>query len=174
LKPDMMLMSKGMTSAALPLSGVAVTEEVFRGMFGGGSFTHFYSTGGHPVSCAVAKKNLEIIIEENLVENSARVGKYMLERLGELEESPYIDGVEGLGLFAGFEVVKDKATKAKFDPAVGAPRKLVEGAHDRGLLIRSGGGTDRIQVAPPLIATAGDIDQIMDILKAAIAELKFD
>ena len=77
-------------------------------------------------------------------------------------------------MFAGFEMVKDKATKAKLDPAAGATRKLTEGARERGLLIRSSIATGRVQIAPPLITTNSDIDQIMDIMKATIAELKLD
>lgn len=169
IKPDLLLMSKGITSSALPLSAVALSDDVFQGMIGPNPFPHLYTCGAHPVCCAVAKANLEILLRENLVENSAKVGQYLLARLRELEEFPYIGEVRGLGLFTAFEVVEDKATKSPFDSKLGVPRKLVAAAKERGLLIRA---TDTsVQVAPPLIATTDDIDHIMGILKPVVAEL---
>ena len=165
--PDLMLMSKGMISSALPISAVAISDRVFRGMRGPYAFYHLYTCGSHPVCCAVASKNLEILLRENLVENSARVGRYMLERLKELEEYPYIGEVRGLGLFAAFEIVKSKETRA---PDSNAGKKLVANARERGLIVRVAGSA--IQLAPPLIATEADIDRIMDIIKPAVAELK--
>jgi len=164
--PDMMLMSKGIISAALPFSAVAITEKVFEGMRGPNAFYHLYTCGGHPVSCAVAMKNLEILIKKKLVENSAKVGKYMLERLKELEEYPHVGEVRGLGLFAAFEIVQDKKTRAADGKMA---KKLVADAKDRGLILRVAGTA--IQVAPPLIATEADINKIMDIIKPIVAEL---
>lgn len=164
--PDMMLMSKGMINAALPLSVVAITEEVFQGMCGPNAFYHLYTCGGHPVCCAVAMKSLEILLKKNLVENSAKVGKYMLERLKELEKCPHVGEVRGLGLFAAFEIVESKETRA---PDSNLAKKLVATARERGLIVRVAGTA--IQVAPPLIATEADIDMIMDILKPVVAGL---
>jgi len=91
----------------------------------------------------------------------------MLERLKELEKYPYVGEVRGLGLFTGFEIVKDKKTRAA-DGSLA--KKLVAAARERGLIVRVAGTA--IQVAPPLIATKADIDKIMDILKPIVAELK--
>ena len=165
--PDMMLMSKGIINAALPLSAVAITEKVFQGMSSPNAFYHLYTCGGHPVCCAVAMKSLEILLRKKLVENSATVGEYMLERLKELGEYPHVGEVRGLGLFAAFEIVEDKKTRA---PNSSMAKKLVAAAKDRGLIVRVAGTA--IQVAPPLIATEDDIDKIMDILKPIVAELK--
>jgi putrescine aminotransferase len=164
--PDMMLMSKGMINAALPFSAVAITEDVFQGMCGPNAFYHLYTCGGHPVCCAVAMKSLEILLKKNLVENSAGVGKYMLERLQELGVYPHVGEVRGLGLFAAFEIVQDKKRRA---PDRNLAKKLVAAARERGLIVRVAGTA--IQVAPPLIATKADIDMIMVILKPVVAEL---
>jgi 4-aminobutyrate--pyruvate transaminase len=163
----MMLMSKGIINAALPLSAVAITEKVFQGMSGPNAFYHLYTCGGHPVCCAVAMKSLEILLRKKLVENSATVGEYMLERLKELGEYPHVGEVRGLGLFAAFEIVEDKKARAA-DGSMA--KKLVAAAKDQGLIVRVAGTA--IQVAPPLIATEDDIDKIMDILKPIVAELK--
>jgi putrescine aminotransferase len=164
--PDMMLISKGMISAALPLSAVAISEKVFQGMRGPNAFYHLYTCGGHPVCCAVATKSLEILLKKNLVENSAKVGDYLLERLKELGGYPHVGEVRGLGLFAGFEIVQDKKRRA---PDRNLAKKLVAAARERGLIVRVAGTA--IQVAPPLIATKADIDTIIDILKPVVAEL---
>jgi putrescine aminotransferase len=164
--PDMMLMSKGMINAALPLSAVAITKKVFQGMRGPNAFYHLYTCGAHPVCCAVAMKSLEILLRKNLVENSARVGKYMLESLKELQKYPHVGEVRGLGLFAAFEIVRDKKSRVAESNMA---KKLVATARERGLIVRVAGTA--IQVAPPLIATEADIDMIMDILKSVVAEL---
>lgn len=164
--PDMMLMSKGMTSSALPFSAVALSDKVFQGMLGPDPFFHLYTCGAHPVCCAVAMKNLEILVRENLVENSAKVGKYMLERLKDLQEYPHVGEVRGLGLLAAIEIVRDKETRT-FDANIA--HKLVDAARERGLIVRVTGSA--IQIAPPLITTETDIDVIMDIIKPVVAEL---
>jgi len=166
--PDMMLMGKGITSTALPFSAVALNDGVFQKMLGSDvSFNHFYTCGAHPVCCAVAMKTLEILIRENLVENAAKVGKYMLERLKELEEYPYVGEVRGLGLVGAFEVVQDKHSRV---PDSNLAEKLVGDARKKGLIIRVAGTA--IQLGPPLITTEADIDRIMNILKPIVAELK--
>ena len=167
ITPDMMLMSKGMINSALPLSAVALSDKVFQGMLGPDAFYHLYTCGAHPVCCAVAIKNLEILIRENLVENSAKVGKYMLQRLNEFQEYPYIGEIRGLGLFGAFEIVQDKETRA---PDGKLAKKLVADAREQGLIVRVAGTA--IQIAPPLITTEADIDQIVDILRGVVAGLR--
>jgi len=166
-KPDLMIMSKGMINSALPISAVAISNRVFDGMRGPYSFNHLYTCGSHPVCCAVASKNLEILLREKLVENSAKVGSYMIKRLKELEQYPYIGEVRGMGLFSAFEIVESKETRA-FDK--NAAKKLVADVREGGLIVRFAGSA--IQLAPPLITTEADIDRIMDIIKPAVAGLK--
>jgi len=173
LKPDMLIMSKGMTGAALPLSAVAITEEVFEGMRGEQRFSHFASTGGHPVCCAVATKVLEIIEKEKLVENSAKVGRHLAERLNKLTKSPHIDNVQCLGLFAGLEIAKDKPSKTPYAPESEEIKKFNAAVHDRGLIVRAS-PKGRLQIAPPLIATIEDIDRIVDILELALKDSNLD
>lgn len=165
--PDLMPMSKGLISSALPFSAVAISDRVFKGMRGPHTFNHLYTCGSHPVCCAVASKNLEILLRENLVENSAKVGKYMLNCLKKLEKYPCVGEVRGLGLFAAFEIVKSKETRT---PDSNKAKKLVANARERGLIVRIAGSA--IQLAPPLITTESDINRIMDIIESAVADIK--
>jgi adenosylmethionine-8-amino-7-oxononanoate aminotransferase len=148
---------------------VAITEEIYEGITPvGKAFYHVFTTIGHPVACAVAMKNLEIIIRENLVANAERVGKYTMHRLEEFKELPCVGNVHGLGLMIGIDLTKDKATKAKIEPETGV--QLVVDALDRGLMLRQYEGI--VFVAPPLIISPEEIDRGLDILKPLLVELK--
>jgi len=168
VSPDMICISKGMISSALPIAGVAFTEEIFQGMLCSDPFPHLHTCGAHPVSCAVAKKNLEILILENLVENSAVMGKYMLDELQKLQEYPFIGQVQGMGLFLGFEMVRDQKTREPFKNK--EEKKLVESIKNEGVIVRSGGS--RIQIGPPLIVNKDEVDEIVMVIKKAVANFK--
>jgi 4-aminobutyrate--pyruvate transaminase len=130
------------------------------------TFFHGYTYNGHPVTCAAALKNLEILLGEGLVENAARSGEHLQRRVQELLDLPGVGNVRGLGLMAAVELVGDKKTRAPFDPALHVPERVRDGARDRGLYCRSLG--ESIALAPPLITTTSQIDDIVDILRAAI------
>lgn len=168
VKPDMMLMSKGIVSSALPLSAVAISDKVYEAIIGPHPFPQLYTTSGHPVACAAALKNLEIIERENLVENSAKVGKYLLDRLQEFLELPYFAEARGLGLFCSLEIVKDKATKATYEPSVYG--RVLKRGRELGLIFRIYGSS--LMLAPVLSATTNDIDAILDILAVAVKDFE--
>ena len=166
--PDMICMSKGMISSALPIAGVAFTDKIFQGMLCSEPFPHLHTCGAHPVSCAVAKRNLEIMIEEKLVENSAVMGRYMLDRLTELHDYPFIGQVQGMGLFLGIEMVQNQKTREPFTNK--AEKKLTKAILDEGIIVRPGGS--RIQIGPPLIVTKDDVDEILAGIIKAVAAFK--
>lgn len=168
VQPDLMAMAKGITSGYLPFGAAALSQEVYETLKAAGTpLTHLFTYSGHPVCCAVAIKNMEILVEENLAQNAARVGQYMLSRLQELTELPCVAGLGGLGLTAGFELVADKASKTPVAQAV--KDEVVLRAREKGLLIRLFG--ERLGLSPPLIVTPPQIDRIMEILKPVIASV---
>jgi len=168
VKPDIMLMSKGIISSALPFSAIALSDEVYKRIVGPEQFPQLYTTSGHPVACAAALKNLEILIRENLVSNSAKVGKYLFDQLQQFTELPYFAEARGLGLFCSLEIVKDKATKAPYDSSVYP--KLLQKGRELGLIFRIYGTS--IMLAPVLTVTTDDIDKILGILKEVVKELE--
>ncbi|MBT3362369.1 MAG: aspartate aminotransferase family protein [Chloroflexi bacterium] len=174
VKADLLIMSKGMTGAQLPLAGVGIADNIFDGMSGKQAFVHFHSTGGHPACCAVGIKVLEIMKRDNLVHNSAVLGERLLNGINQMTDHPHIADAHGLGLFAGFEIIKDKDTATSYDPALAIPRKFTEATSKRGLGVRASVSTGRIQVAPPLVSTADDIDKIVEIMQAALADMQLD
>lgn len=169
--PDIMTLAKGITSGYIPLGGVVISERIHRDLIelSTGTLFHGFTYSGHPVACAVALKNIEIIEEENLVENARAMGEELLKGFRALEEEFDVMGSgRALGLLGAIEFYKDRDTGARFD-APKAP-KLVKEAEKRGLICRSVTyeGTDAVALAPPLIVTKEEIAEIMNILRECI------
>lgn len=163
IQPDIMVLSKQITSSYLPLAAVLLSEPVqsviarYSGELG--TFGHGYTTSGHPVATAVALENIRIIEENGLVENAARVGEVLQSSLRALSDHPLVGEVRGTGLIAAVELVADKATRKPFDPVGKAGALLVERAHEHGLIVR--GIQDSIAFCPPLIITE---EQVRDMV----------
>jgi adenosylmethionine-8-amino-7-oxononanoate aminotransferase len=127
---------------------------------------HGFTYSAHPVCCAVALANLQIIEDEGLVERSAQSGAYLLGRLKALEQLEYVGEVRGLGLLAGVELVADRETRARFPADAGVGKRLRAELTRRGLYTRVLG--EVICLAPPLITSIAQLDRIVDILAEAI------
>jgi L-2,4-diaminobutyrate transaminase len=130
---------------------------------------HGFTYTGHPVACAVGARNVEIIQREELVERAARVGPYLIAGLTRVgERHACVGEVRGLGMMAGVEFVLDRTTRAEAPlPDRMAPR-VSRAAMERGLLCRPMPGSDVLAFSPPLITEEADVDQICEILDAAI------
>lgn len=169
--PDTMSIAKAITSAYLPLGAVTVSEPVYEALVSQseklGMFAHGFTYSGHPVSCAVALKTLEIYERMDIVGHVRGVSKIFKARMKALAEHPLIGEVRGDGLIGGLEIVKDKATKKSFAGAEGVGAKTVEFAQDGGLLCRAVGG-DTIALCPPLIIDEAGINQMFDVLITAL------
>lgn len=168
LRPDLMLFAKGVTSGYLPLSGVMMTAAVHDVLKSAkGMFTHGFTYSGHPTSCAVALRNLQILEEENLVEQVAERGAYLQGRLQSLRRHAIVGDVRGLGLLGGVELVKDRDSKELFDASSGAGRRVWLATLEHGVILRAVAG-DVIAISPPFVITEEQIDQIVSALDAAI------
>ena len=170
--PDIMTVAKGVISSYLPLAATVVSREVADAFAGEDNiFRQALTFGGHPVSAAAALKNIEIIENEGLVQNSADVGAYFLEQLRELKEDHTIIGdVRGIGLLLGMELVSDRATKSYFPDELKLGDRLTEKLSEEGLILRCAGQT--ISIGPPLGITYEDVDQIVAGLDKAIGEVE--
>ncbi len=167
--PDVLVTAKGLTSGYLPLGAMLFREEIFQTLLGTAddAFYHGFTYTGHPVACAAALANLDIIERERLVERAAEVGAYMQERLAALAELPMVGQVRGKGLIAAVELVKDKATREPFAAEQQVPRQVCDECLANGLLLRVC-GTHALAVCPPLVVTNEQIDDIVGILRNAI------
>ncbi len=170
--PDVMTVAKGITSSYLPLAATIAGTHIADAFAGEDNiFRQALTFGGHPVTSAVALKNIEIIERDDLVSNSASMGEYFLERLNELKERhKSIGDVRGTGLLLGLELVSDRETKAPFDESLQVSKRLTEKMSDQGIILRFSG--DRVTLGPPLCITTDDIDEIVDALDTAIGALE--
>lgn len=159
IQPDMMVLSKQITSSYQPLGAVllnarvAETVQEYSGRLG--TFGHGYTASGHPVATAVALENLKIIDERGLIPHAAEMGEVLRQELQALADHPLVGEIRSVGLIAGVELVADKATRAPFDPLGRAGAYAYERAHEHGLILR--GIQDTIAFCPPLIITAAQV-----------------
>ena len=170
--PDIMTVAKGITSSYLPLAATISSTHIADAFAGEDNiFRQALTFGGHPVTAAVALKNIEIIEQNDLVNNSERMGTYFLDQLNEMKERhPAIGDVRGVGLLLGVELVSDRESKAPFDDSLQVSRRLTEKMRDRGVIMRF--SADKVTLGPPLCITSDDIDEVVLAMDGAIGELE--
>jgi 4-aminobutyrate--pyruvate transaminase len=171
IRPDTISFAKAVTSAYLPLGGVMVSEAVYQALLDEsrkiGLFAHGYTYSGHPVSCAVALKAIEIYERDRLAEQAKVKGRLFQRRLDGLADHPLVGEARGMGLIGGIEIVADKGSKRQYEVKRGVAAKCVGFAQAEGLIVRSLSG-DRIALCPPLIITEEEIGELFDRLTRAL------
>ena len=172
IKPDMLVLSKQITSSYMPLAAVLLSDKIYQGVADGsaalGTFGHGFTAGGHPVATAVALENLDIFEERGLVAHGAEVGAYMQERLREFAGHPLVGEVRGMGLIAAVELVADKASKARFEPPGKVGLYACNKGHEHGLVTRN--IQDSICFCPPMIITERQIDEVIARFAACLED----
>jgi taurine-pyruvate aminotransferase len=177
IRPDVVTMAKGITSAYVPLAATLVADHVLEpfGPVGPARLRHINTFGGHPAGCAVALEAIAITEREELVQRSAQAGAELLARLrAELADHPRVGDVRGRGLLVGVELVADRATKEPVPTATSAG--VARAAQERGLLVGRNADTamgldNVVALAPPLSLTDADLDHCVDGLVGAVGEL---
>ena len=177
VRPDIVTLAKGLTSGYVPLGASVVSDEVWNSIAerlpDRMPFSHGFTYSGHPVACAAALANLDIIERDGLVENAADVGSYLLERLGELSRFDSVGDVRGLGLMAGIEFVTDKETGRGFSDPHKACERVEHESWDRGLYSRAM-GIEFVGLAPPLTMDREGVDKMIEILADSIEAMEAD
>lgn len=172
IKPDIMTMSKQITSSYIPFSAFMINERVYEPVADEsnkiGVLGHGYTGGAHPVGAAVALENIKIIEERNLVQNAAETGAYMQEQLGALLDHPLVGEVRGQALIAAVEVVPPTGREAEFNPGVLGGRLNALMA-ENGVISRN--MMDALAFCPPLIITRDEVDEVVDILGRSLNQL---
>ena len=166
--PDTMTTAKGLTSGYQPLSALLVGDRIASTLVEkGGEFYHGYTYSGHPVACAVALANLELIEREGLIDRvREETGPYLRRALMEgLSGHPLIGEVRTFGLLAGIEVVRDKETKERFEPAGSAAATVRDHAIANGMMMRA--VMDTMILSPPLIWTREHVDMAVERIAKA-------
>lgn len=176
ISPDIMAIAKGIVSAYLPIAATVVKNKVFDSFLGevaeSRQVMQVNTYGGHPVSAAVAVRNIEIMLEEKLPERAAAMGDYLMAGFKDRLFRHGITGdIRGKGLLIGIELVTDRESKVQLDGP------LVQGVVDfckaNGVIVgRSGGGarhSNTIVLSPPLVITRSECDTLIEVLDRALA-----
>ncbi|MGV8937356.1 MAG: aspartate aminotransferase family protein [Allorhizobium sp.] len=170
IRPDIMILSKQLSSSYLPSSAVLINERMFQPIMTEsdriGTLGHGFTGGGHPVASAVALETIRIIEEENLVAHAALMGERLRSGLKKLEDHPLVGEVRGVGLLAAVELVSDKVAKKGLD----APGQLGGLANSHllaaGVISRNMG--DALAFCPPLIIKESEVDDLLERFERAL------
>lgn len=165
---DIMTLAKGLSSSYVPVSATVVSDDVAAVMEGeAGLLQHGFTTSGHPVTCAVALKNLHLIETENMVDAIADdKGPYFKKCLDDaLGDHPLVGEVRACGLMFGIELTKDKATREQYPLELGICNHVSQSALMRGLIVRAVGNV--IVMCPPFIISHAEMDFVASVLKEA-------
>ncbi|RFP78735.1 aspartate aminotransferase family protein [Hydrogenophaga borbori] len=167
-RPDLVTFAKGVTSGYIPLGGVMVGDRVAQVLIDkGGEFNHGYTYSGHPVACAVGLANLELMEREDLPRKVREdLAPYLAKRFAEIAEHPLVGLAETCGFVAGLVLVKDKASRAMYDPDLAVGMRCRAHCFRNGLIMRAVG--DRMIIAPPLVMTREQIDEMVALIQRCL------
>lgn len=176
IAPDIQAIAKGLGGGYQPIGAMLASGKIIDTIrSGSGAFQHGHTYLAHPLACAAALAVQDVIREDNLLEQVKQRGKQLEQRLTErFGNHRHVGDIRGRGLFWAIELVADRATRTSFDPALKLNQKIKAEAFANGLGCYPGGGTvdgirgDHVLLAPPYIASADEIDQIVDKLGTAV------
>ncbi|WP_375741370.1 aspartate aminotransferase family protein [Pseudomonas boanensis] len=175
VKPDIMCLAKGISSGYIPLGATVVNERIERAFAANGNFTgaimHGYTYSGHPVACAAALANLDIVQKENLPANAAKQGDYLMRSLASFPERfAAVGEVRGKGLMVALDLVSDRTTREPIDPMGGYANRVAEIARNNGVMVRPVG--TKIILSPPLVIQQEQVDTIVNALAIGFQEAR--
>jgi adenosylmethionine-8-amino-7-oxononanoate aminotransferase len=173
--PDIIVLSKGLAAGYAPLGATVARTEIAEAVLDAGGFVHGFTYGAQPLACAAGLAVLSEMERQGMLENAARVGDHLKARLeGLAARFPFIGDVRGIGLLLAVEFVADRETLAPLPPALAAHDRVVEIAHEEGLILysrrsRGGHAGDHVLVCPPLITSEAQADEIAAALGRTLA-----
>ena len=171
IQPDIIVCAKGITSGYLPLGATIFSDRIWKVIAEDGQgrcFTHGFTYSGHPVACAAALKNIEIMEREKIFDNVNEVGPYFEEQLQTLTDLPIVGEVRGMKFMCCVEFVKDPQTKELFDEDLDIGKRIANAADKRGLIVRP---IVHLNImSPPLTMTREDVDFVVATLRESIKE----
>ena len=171
--PDIMTVSKGLSSGYLPIGATIASARVaaaFRDA-PGGVLSHGQTFGGHPVACAVALRNIAVLEEQGLVERAAALGPYLQGRLETLRRHSCVGDVRSLGLLAGVELVSNRRTRALWADVPRAAGLIRRACQEEGLITLTLHPGNVLLLAPPLIITHDEIDEMVACIDRALERI---
>jgi L-2,4-diaminobutyrate transaminase len=186
LKPDIVSLAKGLTSAYFPLSASVISEQIWNTLREAspktGPFMHGFTYSGHPVGGAIGLANLDIMEREGMIDNAKRMGALFIERLrASIGDHPHVGDIRGVGLMIAIEFIADKKNKTFFKPGKYPHRIVQQHATNEGMLIRALPMGDITSMSPPLCITSAEVEEgvaryarALDTATPAIRDLAAD
>ena len=176
MRPDLITVAKGLTSAYFPLSACLVSERVWQGLLAGGDrfgpFGHGYTYTSHPVGAAAALANLDIIEREGLVEQAGARGEVLRSSLHEhFADHPLVGEIRGHGLIGAIELVVDRENPRPLDPSLKAAARVVAAARERGVITRALPNSDSLAFSPPFVISEDQIRRLVRGVADAVDEV---
>lgn len=174
LKPDLITIAKGLTSAYAPLSGSIVSDRMWqvleRGTDEFGPFGHGWTYSAHPIGAAAGVANLKLLDKLDLVTNAGEVGGYLNTAMASaLGDHAHVGEIRGDGMLCAVELVRDRDDRVYFDAAEKVSARVVAAMLDRGVIARAMPQGDIIGFAPPFSLTREQADEIVAVTKASVA-----
>lgn len=169
IEPDLIVTAKGITSGYVPCGAVLMTDEIASVLRSETGFPVGFTYNGHPVACAVALRNLEIIEREGLLDRARETGTLLLKAFSELCELPVVGEVRGVGMMLGIELVSDKQTRAPISMH-SAPHDVIR--RKSGVIVRDCAHT--LVLSPPLVMTAEEVAEAVAAVRSVVARLQPD
>ena len=171
IQPDMIQFAKAITSGYFPFGGIGVNDEIAETLDSDQAvWMHAYTYSAHPVGCAVALRNLDIIEQEDFPRQASEKGDDLLQKLTTaLADHPHVGDVRGKGLMCAVEFVRDKSTKEECDAAEQVGGRIHAAAQQRGLFSRLRG--DVFLLAPPIVISTGQLDRVVEALSDSVHEV---
>ena len=176
LKPDLITIAKGLTSAYAPLSGSIVSDRMWRVLEQGtdefGPFGHGWTYSAHPIGAAAGVANLSLLDDLNLIENVRSMGRYFTAGLRDaLGAHKHVGDIRGEGLLGAVELVADRNDRVFFEPSAMIGAKVNAALLNRGVISRAMPEGDILGFAPPFCLTQSEADEIIAKLRDAIIEV---
>jgi putrescine aminotransferase len=168
IDPDLMPMAKGLSSGYLPIAGVAIHDRIWQTIHDGGALAHGYTYSGHPVACAVAIANIQLLQGEGIVERvREEIAPYFRKCLQQLADShPIVGELRGVGLIASLQLVKDKGAREIFTAQDDAATFCRDSALNLGLIMRA--VYQSMVLSPPLILNRAQVDELTEKVRRAL------
>ena len=175
VEPDLMPVSKALSSGYQPIGATLISGRIANQIDsspGDGVFAHGHTYGGHPVACAVALENLRILQEERLDERAGTLGPYLQEALQQLERHKTVAGTRGVGMLCGVEIHGRPFDWGAIGDPIAAATWLRKRLRDRGLITLAVHPGTTFLLAPPLVISHDEIDQLVEVFDAGLDDLE--
>ena len=177
IKPDMMVIAKGLSSGYVPISALLINEEIYETISDFSSinnvFGHGYTYSGHPVAAAVALETIKIFKDENIIGHVKEISEKFNTKIEQLNVHSIVGNARSIGLIGAIELVQNKKNKTYFDPKIGIGSRIVKNAQNNGLIVRALQG-DIVALCPPLIINNKEVDILFNKFNKSIKDTEVE